>query len=61
MFAILKLSIWLKDLLFYDFYNNSKLMFKFILSPLEFQVNFTFDHNNSISPGLRKQKKKIPP
>ena len=38
MFATLKLNIWLKDLLFYDFYNNSKVMFKFILSPSEFQV-----------------------
>ena len=61
MFATLKLNIWLKDLLFYDFYNNSKVMFKFILSPLEFQVNFTFDHSNSISLGLRKKKKKISP
>ena len=38
MFATLKLNIWLKDLLFYDFYSNSKVMFKFILSPSEFQV-----------------------
>lgn len=55
VFTILKLNIWLKDLLFYDFYNNSEVMSNFILSPSKKLTSFFTTAPSALGSETEKQ------